>query len=60
MRTILKLTIVLLTLAFTIGLNAQKTQYSRSASQTGLNTFEPSKVEINEFDGLKLQIGGNF
>lgn len=60
MRTNFKLFTLLTALLISYSIHAQKTQYSRAASQTGINVFEPGKVSEVDFDGLKLQIGGNF
>lgn len=60
MRTNFKFFALFISLLMAYTMQAQKTQYSRSASQTGLHTFEPAKVDTKEYDGFKLQIGGNF
>ncbi|MBK8634725.1 MAG: hypothetical protein IPN72_14625 [Saprospiraceae bacterium] len=60
MRSIIKFFTIAITLCFTTLIFGQKTQYSRPNDQTGLNVFEPSKVETTPFEGLKVQIGGSF
>ncbi|MBK9734006.1 MAG: hypothetical protein IPO92_03150 [Saprospiraceae bacterium] len=46
--------LVLVTL-FVTSLSAQ-VQYTRAYDQTGINVFEPSKIDNNVYDGLKLKI----
>lgn len=50
--------LVLVTL-FVTSLSAQ-VQYTRAYDQTGINVFEPSKIDNNVYDGFKLKIGGSF
>jgi len=35
-------------------------QYTRAYDQTGINVFEPSKMDSNVYDGFKIKIGGSF
>ena len=50
--------LVLVTLLVT-NLTAQ-IQYTRAYDQTGINVFEPSKMDNNVYDGFKIKIGGSF
>ena len=50
--------LVLVTLLVT-NLSAQ-VQYTRAYDQTGINVFEPSKMDNTVYDGFKLKIGGSF
>ena len=50
--------LILVTLLVT-NLSAQ-IQYTRAYDQTGINVFEPSKMDSNVYDGFKIKIGGSF
>jgi hypothetical protein len=43
-----------------INISAQNIQYTRAYDQTGINVFEPSKMDNNVYDGFKIKIGGSF
>lgn len=44
---------------FVTSISAQ-IQYTRAYDKTGINVFEPSKMEQNTYDGFKIRIGGSF
>lgn len=50
---------MLLATLFITNLAAQ-IQYTRAYDKTGINVFEPSKMEQNTYDGFKIRIGGSF
>jgi hypothetical protein len=50
---------LLIVTMFVTSLSAQ-IQYTRSYDKTGINVFEPSKMDQNVYDGFKIRIGGSF
>ena len=59
MKSLFKLFSLLLVSLFTTSMFAQ-IQYTRAYDQTGINVFEPSKMDQNMYDGFKLKVGGSF
>ena len=59
MKSFLNFFNLILVTLFVTNLSAQ-IQYTRSYDQTGINIFEPSKMDNNVYDGFKLKIGGSF
>ena len=59
MKSLINLLSVLLVTLFVTSLSAQ-IQYTRATNQDGINVFEPSKMDANEFQGFELNIGGAF
>jgi len=59
MKSLFKLFSLLLVSSFTTSMFAQ-IQYTRAYDQTGINVFEPSKMDQNMYDGFKLKVGGSF
>ena len=50
---------ILVVALFVTSVSAQ-IQFSKSYDQTGINQFEPTKVDTIAYDGFKLAIGGSF
>jgi len=59
MKTLFKFSSLLLFVLF-ISKSTAQIQYSRSYDKTGINVFEPSKMDQNVYDGFKIRIGGSF
>lgn len=51
----------LLTLLATVGFAQFKSlQYFRPYDQSGINVFEPTKIDSIKFDGMRVRVGGGF
>ncbi|MGB4958833.1 MAG: hypothetical protein WBO36_05105 [Saprospiraceae bacterium] len=59
MRTFINFFSLLAVTMFAASLSAQ-IQFSKAYDQTGINVFEPTKVNDIAYDGFKLNIGGSF
>jgi len=59
MRSLLKFLSLLIATMFVTSISAQ-IQYSRAYDKTGINVFEPSKIDTVEYTGFKIRIGGSF
>ena len=59
MKSLINLFSLLVVTFFVTSLSAQ-IQYTRQNNQDGMHVFEPSKTEMAEYTGFKLNIGGAF
>jgi len=59
MRTLFRISSLLLFVLF-ISKSTAQIQYTRSYDKTGINVFEPSKMDQTAYDGFKIRIGGSF
>jgi hypothetical protein len=59
MKPLFKILSLLMVTMFVTSISAQ-IQYTRAYDKTGINVFEPSKMEQNAYDGFKIRIGGSF
>ncbi|MBK7636475.1 MAG: hypothetical protein IPJ13_21020 [Saprospiraceae bacterium] len=59
MKSLINFFSVLVVTFFVTSLSAQ-IQFSKSYDQTGINQFEPTKVDDVAYNGFKLNIGGSF
>ncbi|MBC7488596.1 MAG: hypothetical protein H7282_17795 [Cytophagaceae bacterium] len=58
----IKVALLIVALTVSLSVNAQQAplQYFRPNNQTGINTYETTKIDTNVFDGIKVRVGGNF
>ncbi|MBK7525086.1 MAG: hypothetical protein IPI53_13325 [Saprospiraceae bacterium] len=59
MRNVIQFLTVLI-FAFVANQVVAQIQYTRSYDKTGINVFEPSKMDENVYEGFKIRIGGSF
>jgi len=59
MKTLFKFSSLLLLVLF-ISKSTAQIQYTRAYDKTGINVFEPSKMDQTAYDGFKIRIGGSF
>lgn len=59
MKTLFKISSLLLFVLF-ISKSTAQIQYTRAYDKTGINVFEPSKMDQTAYDGFKIRIGGSF
>lgn len=59
MKSLINLFSLLVVTLFATILSAQ-IQYTKAYDQTGINVFEPTKVDATMYEGFKINIGGSF